>query len=112
MAGNGSTPEESSPKLKFTTAVGHGLAKALNIELEEDALVDPITRGESVYSMSSAPDMYYEPEPTVLEWFQQFCPTLHGFGEYMVSLVPFLTWIHRYNLKWAYGDLVAYVYNP
>lgn len=27
--------------------------------------------------------------------------------DYFISLFPILTWIHRYNLTWLYGDLIA-----
>ncbi|TGZ81797.1 sulfate permease [Ascodesmis nigricans] len=106
MAGSEDFPDGPSRR-NFTSTVGHGVAKVLGIDLEEEVPADPITRGESVYSMTVGPDVYYEPEPTVWEWFQQFCPTLSGFGAYLLSLMPAFTWIHRYNWKWAYGDLVA-----
>ncbi|SCU86060.1 LANO_0C06590g1_1 [Lachancea nothofagi CBS 11611] len=33
--------------------------------------------------------------------------TLHHVGEYFRDLFPFLKWIHHYNARWLYQDLVA-----
>lgn len=91
----------------MATNIGRGLAKVLQIDLDDEAVHDAqVTRGESVYSNHEL-DQYYEQEPTVMEWLQQFAPTFHGLVQYVLSLLPFLTWIHRYNWKWGYGDLVA-----
>lgn len=87
------------------TAVGHGLAKVLGIKLDEPK-ADPVTRGESVFSLSSA-DTYVEDEPTIGEWFSQYRPTGRDVGLYVYNLFPFLHWITRYNRQWLYGDLVA-----
>ena len=96
MASNGAT--------KF----GHGLAKVLGIKLHYR---DPtgearITRGESVYSVSSA-DTYVEEEPTALEWIKGVAPSSRTFTNWGQSLFPFTQWIGRYNLQWLSGDLVA-----
>lgn len=86
--------------------VSNGLAKVLGIKLDERETSDKITRGESVFSVSSA-DTYVEDEPTVKEWFQSITPTGRELGAYVKSLFPFLSWIGSYNLQWLYGDLVA-----
>ncbi|KAK7729463.1 hypothetical protein SLS57_001948 [Botryosphaeria dothidea] len=83
-----------------------GLAKVLGIKLDERDTADKLTRGESVFSVSSA-DTYVEEEPTVLEWFQSIVPSGSDVLHYVKSLFPFLSWIDRYNLQWLYGDLVA-----
>ena len=90
------------------TDIGHGLAKVLRIKLDDtsDRKADPVTRGESVFSLSSA-DTYVEDEPTVWEWFAQYKPTPRDAGLYVYNLFPFIHWIGRYNLQWLYGDLVA-----
>jgi sodium-independent sulfate anion transporter 11 len=90
------------------TAIGHGLAKVLGIKLDENdkKTDDPITRGESVFSVNSA-DTYVEQEPTVWDWFAEYTPTLRDMGRYVYNLFPFIHWIGRYNLQWLYGDLVA-----
>lgn len=90
------------------TKIGHGLAKVLGIKLDPEGrqTSDKITRGESVFSVSSAPD-FVEEEPTVAEWFQDQTPDLHDMAEYARSLFPFTKWIGRYNLTWLTGDLIA-----
>ena len=94
------------------TKVGHGLAKVLGIKLNyreyggQPPPEDKLTRGESVFSVSSA-DTYVEEEPTVWEWIDQYLPRGPTIVRYFLSLFPFLSWIHRYNLQWLYGDLVA-----
>ncbi|KAK7530536.1 SulP family sulfate permease [Phyllosticta citricarpa] len=87
--------------------VGHGLAKVLGIHLDESASSnDKVTRGESVFSVTSA-DTYIETEPTVAEWFKSICPSGRDTARYFKRLFPFLSWITHYNLQWLYGDLVA-----
>lgn len=102
------SPGPTKP-VKGSRKVGHLLAKALNIELDEPVNYrsDSVTRGESVYSQNSEGVVYVEADPTVAEWFTQFCPTAKGAWAYFMSFFPFLTWIGRYNLKWATGDLIA-----
>jgi sodium-independent sulfate anion transporter 11 len=90
----------------MSSKVGHGLAKVLGIKLENDNTPDKTTRGESVFSVSSA-DTYVEEEPTVAEWFRDITPTKAGVFQYFKNLFPFTHWITRYNLQWLYGDLVA-----
>ncbi|KIW07802.1 uncharacterized protein PV09_01724 [Verruconis gallopava] len=87
------------------TQVGHSLAKVLGIKLD-DPKTDPVTRGESVFSVTTA-DTYVEEEPTIFEWFEEHTPSLRDVGRYIYNLFPFIHWIGRYNLQWLYGDLVA-----
>jgi len=91
-----------------STKVGHGLAKVLGIKLDyrQEMQAEKITRGESVFSVSSA-DTFVEAEPTVWEWFRDVTPTKSGMVTYGRNLFPFTRWIGRYNLQWLYGDLVA-----
>jgi hypothetical protein len=85
--------------------IGHGLARVFGIKLEEQH-PDLVSRGESVFSISSA-DTYVEAEPTVGEWIQEHTPSGHQIVQYFLSLFPFLQWITRYNFQWLVGDLVA-----
>jgi sodium-independent sulfate anion transporter 11 len=88
------------------TKIGHGLAKVLQIKLDQRDLDDQIRRGESVFSSHTA-DTYVEQEPTTLGWFREITPSGRDLGQYCISLFPFLNWIGRYNLQWLIGDLVA-----
>ena len=90
------------------TKVGHGLAKALGIDLHyrNETGSDRITRGESVFSIDSA-DPYVEHEPTAWEWVSNTLPSGQQLLQYLSSLFPFVHWITRYNLQWLTGDLVA-----
>ncbi|KAF1813709.1 sulfate permease-like protein [Eremomyces bilateralis CBS 781.70] len=88
------------------TKVGRGLAKGLGIELEDPVHNERVTRGESVFSVTSA-DTYVEEEPTVAEWLRQVAPTGQTVVQYFINLFPFLKWIGRYNLQWLIGDLIA-----
>jgi sodium-independent sulfate anion transporter 11 len=88
------------------TKIGHGLAKVLGIKLEDVNTPDKITRGESVFSVTSA-DTYVEEEPTVAEWLREVLPTPRGILQYFINLFPFTQWILHYNLQWFYGDLIA-----
>ncbi|KAK0515648.1 hypothetical protein JMJ35_001682 [Cladonia borealis] len=89
------------------TKVGHGLAKVLGINLQyRDPTGEGISRGESVFSVSSA-DTYVEEEPTALEWIKQVKPSGRTFANWAYSLFPFTHWIGRYNLQWFIGDFVA-----
>ena len=87
------------------TKIGQGLARVLGIKLD-DMNANIVTRGESVFSISSA-DTYVEVQPTVAEWVRERTPSRHQIVEYFLSLFPFLRWIHRYNFQWLVGDLVA-----
>ncbi|KAL8809132.1 MAG: hypothetical protein Q9223_003446 [Gallowayella weberi] len=88
--------------------VGHGLAKVLGIKLQyrDPQGLDEISRGESVYSISSA-DTFVEQEPTTWEWIRSIIPTGPGMLHWAYNLFPFVHWIGRYNLQWLSGDLVA-----
>ncbi|KAF2099323.1 sulfate permease [Rhizodiscina lignyota] len=87
------------------TKVGHALAKVLGIKLDQ-AGPDPVTRGESVFSVSSA-DTYVEEEPTAVEWIEEIVPTRADVFNYFRNLLPFTKWITRYNSQWLIGDLIA-----
>lgn len=91
-----------------STKIGHGLARALGIKLDyrNELSADKITRGESVFSVSSA-DSYVEEEPTVGEWLYSMTPSFGDMGRYLYSLFPFTHWLPFYNLQWLAGDLVA-----
>ncbi|KAF1989565.1 SulP family sulfate permease [Aulographum hederae CBS 113979] len=91
-----------------STKIGHGLAKVLGIKLDyrDELGQDKVTRGESVFSISSA-DTYTEQEPTAVEWLQDLTPSGRDVGRYFYNLFPFLRWITRYNVQWLIGDLVA-----
>lgn len=87
--------------------VGHSLAKGLGIKLDYRKEANPkVTRGESVFSVSSA-DSYVEEEPTIWEWLDDVTPSGRSIGLYFYNLFPFTHWIHRYNFQWLAGDLVA-----
>ena len=90
------------------TKVGHGLAKVLGIKLHYRNPTGgaKITRGESVFSVSSA-DTYVEKEPTSLEWIRSVAPSGRTFINWTYSLFPFTHWIGSYNSQWLIGDLVA-----
>ncbi|KAL8749046.1 MAG: hypothetical protein Q9199_007931 [Rusavskia elegans] len=90
------------------TKVGHGLAKLLGIKLHyrNPQGLDDVSRGESVYSVSSA-DTYVEQEPSTGEWIRSIIPTGRGMLRWAYNLFPFVHWIGRYNLQWLSGDLVA-----
>lgn len=90
------------------TKLGHTLAKGLGIKLNyrNPTNADRMTRGESVYSVTSA-DQYVEDEPRVTAWVQEQIPSGREVGEYVSSLFPFTHWITRYNVQWLIGDLIA-----
>ncbi|KAL2823195.1 sulfate transporter family-domain-containing protein [Aspergillus cavernicola] len=90
------------------TKVGHTVAKALRLQLPERPQADPVTRGESTFSVGTLETYsYVEPEPTTAEWFSDLVPSWHEVGLYFYRLFPFLAWITRYNTQWLIGDLVA-----
>ena len=88
------------------TKIGHGLAKVLGIKVNDWHRDEALSRGESLYSVSSA-DTYVEEEPTTGEWLRDHIPSGRTLGHWAHSLFPFVHWIDRYNLQWLYGDLVA-----
>lgn len=87
------------------SGIVQGLAKVLGIKLQNQN-AENLTRGESVYSISSA-DTYIEREPTTAEWLRHVFPTSRDLLSWAYSLFPFVHWIDRYNVQWLYGDLVA-----
>lgn len=90
------------------SAVGHGLAKVLGIQLEDPGrgTDDGVTRGESIQSTQTA-ETFVEGPPTSAEWLHSQVPNQAESLNYLKSLFPFLTWISHYNLQWLAGDLVA-----
>lgn len=94
------------------TKLGHALTKGLGIKVAyRDPLgpaADPVTRGESTFSVGTVDTYSYtEPEPTSIEWIREITPTGQQVTNYLISLFPFLNWIGRYNVQWLIGDLVA-----
>lgn len=94
------------------TKVGHGVAKALGIKVPYrdplGARADPVTRGESMFSVGTIDTYsYLEPEPTSAEWLKEISPSWQDVGRYFYNLFPFLSWITRYNLQWFLGDMIA-----
>lgn len=90
-----------------STKVGHGLAKALRIRLNErQAQDDALTRGESTLSGSTG-DTFVEEEPSAIDWLRELVPERSFYPRYLRNLFPFTKWILRYNLQWLIGDLVA-----
>lgn len=93
---------------KFGTAVAKGLGIKVAYRDPLGATTDPVTRGESAFSVGTVDTYSYnEPEPTSVEWIRQITPSPRGFVNYLIHLFPFLNWIGRYNLQWLMGDLVA-----
>ncbi|KAL9006491.1 MAG: hypothetical protein Q9188_000728 [Gyalolechia gomerana] len=90
------------------TKVGHGLAKALGIKLNyrHPQSAEHISRGESVFSVSSA-DSFVEREPTSWEWIRETTPSRRDILRWAYGLFPFTHWIDRYNATWFAGDLIA-----
>lgn len=88
---------------------GRAIASLLQIDLTPASLArnPPHASGQGGTDSILESDSFVESEPTVLEWVGDLQPTGSGISEYLLSLFPFVTWIHRYNLKWLYGDLVA-----
>lgn len=93
-----------------TSKLSQGLAKGLGIKIPyRDPLgseIDPVTRGESVFTSGTA-ETYIEPEPTVLGWIREQTPSRYDVLTYFLNLFPFIRWITRYNTQWFLGDLVA-----
>lgn len=90
-----------------STKIGHGLAKVLGIHLNENGpQEDPVSRGESVYTVSSA-DTYVEHIPTTMDWINEMTPSGQDVLHYLASLFPFIKWLPMYNVQWLIGDLIA-----
>ncbi len=94
--------------MSTSTKIGHGLAKVLGINLNNNRQdpTDDMLRGESVFSTRTA-DTYVEEEPRSIDWIRETLPDGHEIAHYFRSLFPFLNWIGCYNLQWLAGDLVA-----
>ena len=90
----------------MSSAIGRSLAWIFQVDTNNPAKADPVSRGESVFSVQSA-DSYVEEEPTVGQWFAQFAPTGKGTARYFRNLFPIINWMPYYNLQWLAGDLVA-----
>ncbi|KAB5580709.1 sulfate permease [Coniochaeta sp. 2T2.1] len=89
------------------TKVGHGLAKALGIKIQQaEPYLDEVTRGESVFSVATTETFIEEP-PTTGEFLRGLTPSGQQVLDYIWSLFPFLHWISFYNVQWLLGDLVA-----
>ncbi|KAL8653080.1 MAG: hypothetical protein Q9210_002308 [Variospora velana] len=91
-----------------STRLGHGLARFLGIRLNYRTPqgADDLSRGESVYSVSSA-DTFVEREPTSWEYIQAITPNGRDIARWAYNLFPFTHWITRYNAQWLAGDLIA-----
>lgn len=103
MADSTSAPVSGAAKF------GHALASFLQIDLTPATLArnPPHTNNQDRTESILESDSFVEEEPTVLEWVGEFKPTGSGLSQYILGLFPFVSWIHRYNLKWLYGDMVA-----
>lgn len=96
----------------ITNSVGNRLAKVLGIKKPyRDPLranADPVTRGESTFSVGTTDTVsYIEPEPTLGEWFQEHAPSVREVVMYFLDILPFWRWITRYNWQWFWGDMIA-----
>ncbi len=83
-----------------TPKVGHFLAKALGIQLQEPEPIREDFAGEFN-------EIFYEEQPTTAEWIREMAPSGPDVFDSMKSLLPFLSWLGHYNVQWALGDLVA-----
>lgn len=97
---------------KVTSTVGNGLAKALGIKKSYrdplGAKADPVTRGESTFSVGTTDTLsYLEQEPTTKDFIREHTPSLHDVMMYFLDIFPFWRWIARYNVQWLIGDLIA-----
>lgn len=77
------------------TTLGHRAAWLLGIKLDQNgAEQDPVTRGESVFSVVTA-DSYVEEEPRSIDWLMSYVPTGKNILDYIISLFPFISWIGK-----------------
>lgn len=74
------------------------LAKAVGIDVDahKDRIPSDLPAGA-----------YIERPAGTKEFVADHTPSVGGIGRYFLSLFPFLTWIHHYNLIWLMGDLIA-----
>ncbi|KAK2867823.1 hypothetical protein FQN49_003439, partial [Arthroderma sp. PD_2] len=86
--------------------LGTGVKKVLGLKDEFPVPTDPVTRGESTFSVAST-EMYFDQDPTTMEYFRELTPSGEDILGYLVSLFPFLNWITHYNVQWLIGDVVA-----
>lgn len=49
----------------------------------------------------------YEPDSYKKQTQEFFRQLPHIIKEYIISLFPIATWIHRYNLQWLLRDIIA-----
>lgn len=96
----------------MANSVGDGFAKVLGIKKSyRDPLganSDPVTRGESTFSVGTTDTVsYLEPEPSSAEWIKDNTPSLHDVVMYFLDIFPFWRWITHYNMQWLIGDLIA-----
>lgn len=91
-----------------STRIGHALARFLGIRLNYRTPqgADDLSRGESVYSVSSA-DTFLECEPTSWDYIQAITPNGRDIARWAYNLFPFTHWITHYNVPWLVGDLIA-----
>ncbi|KAL2264393.1 hypothetical protein VTK26DRAFT_4861 [Humicola hyalothermophila] len=81
-------------------------AKALGIKLQDkDPYRELDKPGASFVSERTA--TFVEEPPLVLDYITGLIPSGKELYDYLVSLLPFLSWIGHYNLQWLIGDLVA-----
>ncbi|KAF8425615.1 sulfate transporter family-domain-containing protein [Tirmania nivea] len=97
-----SSPSAGERKSK-TSQLGHGLAKALKIDLQTPGSSQPKDRNGPL----DIEDTYVEEDPTVEEWMREHCLTAKGAWNFFLGLFPFINWIGRYNKVWFAGDLIA-----
>lgn len=56
---------------------------------------------------SAGADIFFEQEPTVIEWLRESAPTTKDASDYFLGLFPPIKWLPRYNLRWLLGDVIA-----
>lgn len=76
-----------------------GISKCLGLRPQPDA------RHENADELDIEP--LYDPDPTVLDWMKDLCPSKSNLWLYLVGLFPFLKWVRHYNRQWFLGDVIA-----
>ena len=74
------------------------LAKYVGIDT--DAHTEPLAKDLPA-------DAFLETPAGTDEFIREILPTGAGIKRYLLSLFPFVTWIHHYNLTWLMSDLIA-----
>ncbi|KAI5306720.1 tRNA (guanine-N(7)-)-methyltransferase non-catalytic subunit trm82 [Ascosphaera pollenicola] len=98
--------------MSFWSRTGHSLAWVLGIDLSHHDInyandpANKLTNGESILSKSDV-DEYIEEEPRTIDYLRDLMPSGAEVLQYLLNLVPFLTWIFKYNVQWLIGDLIA-----